>query len=206
MSLIDITRPLHNGIPSWPEDVPFRRDVTVRLLGDRRCRISSFSMSAHAGTHLDLPAHLAAQGGTARTVESIDLQVLVGPARVVDARGRPSVTEELIHALQDCPPRVLLRTDNSERDYAMEGFVALAEAAAEALVSRACLLLGIDGPSVDTAEDGDLPVHRLLLDAGVALVEGLDLSRATPGDYELICLPLPLEGSDGAPVRALLRR
>ncbi len=204
MPLIDITRPLHNGLPVWPDDVPFRRDATVKLLGERRCRISSLTMSAHAGTHIDVAAHLASQGGAARTVDAIELDVLIGPARVVDARGLASVTAELIHALGEGPPRVLLRTDNSDREYAMEGYVGLEEAAAGLLVSRGCVLLGIDGPSVDT--EADLPVHRVLLDAGVVLLEGLDLSAAAPGDYELTCLPLPLEGSDGAPVRALLRR
>lgn len=203
MRLIDITRPLHNGLPVWPDDVPFRRDATVKLLGDRRCRVSSLTMSAHAGTHLDVPAHLAVQGGAARTVEAIELDVLCGPARVVDARGHARVTAELIHAIGDGPSRILLRTDNSERDYTMEGFVALEEAAAGLLVRRGCVLLGIDGPSVDTAPD--LPVHRVLLDAGVVLVEGLDLGRAPAGDYELICLPLPLDGADGSPVRAVLR-
>jgi arylformamidase len=219
MPLIDITRPLHNGFPAWPDDVPFRRDTTVKLLGDRRCRTSSLAMSAHAGTHIDAPQHLAPQGAPARTVEALALAALIGPARVVDLRGKRVIAAEeirssrsgvldartRIHALGECPPRVLLRTDNSERDFSVDAFVAMTEDAAALLLGRSCVLVGIDGPSVDLPQATGLPVHRLLLDAGVAVLEGLDLGRAAPGDYELICLPLALEGSDGAPARAVLR-
>ncbi len=83
--------------------------------------------------------------------------------------------------------------------------MALSSEAAECLVARACLLVGIDGPSIDPADSYDLPAHRALLRAGVTLVEGLDLARVDPGDYQLTCLPLPLAGSDGAPARAVLR-
>jgi arylformamidase len=205
MPLIDITRPLYNGFPAWPDDVPFRRDTTVKRLGNRRFTTSSLAMSAHAGTHIDAPQHLALPGNPARTIEMLSLAALVGPARVVDLRGRSVVTAGALPALRDTPPRVLLRTDNSERDYAVDHFVAMTEDAAAQLLGHACVLVGIDGPSVDAPESAGLPVHRLLLDAGVVVVEGLDLGRAAAGDYELFCLPLALAGSDGAPARAILR-
>lgn len=224
-SLIDITRPLHPGMPCWPGDPPLERKETVVRVGDHLCRSSHLCLSAHAGTHLDAPAHLvpdpsgslfAGDAGFAfseepepalapATVDQLQLDILMGQARVVDLRGQEAIIAQSIRDLPDCPARLLLRTDNSERPYAMEGFVALEPEAAEALLSRACLLVGIDGPSVDPADSVDLPAHRVLLGAGVVIIEGLDLSRAAAGDYQLVCLPLLLRGADGAPVRAVLQ-
>jgi arylformamidase len=204
--IIDISRALHPDLATWPGDAPFRRRQSTVTVGDRLCRASQLELAAHAGTHLDAPAHLCSEEAVARTVDELDLQLLVGPARVVDLRGRAAVDASAIHALPDCPPRLLLRTENSERPYDVERFVALTAEAAESLVGRACLLVGVDGPSVDLVDSPDLPAHRALLDAGVVIVEGLDLSRASAGDYELICLPLALTRAEGAPARAILRR
>lgn len=205
--LIDISRPLSNGFPHWPEDPAFQRTVSSINVGQRQLSVSALTMSAHSGTHLDAPSHLAdPDEDPAPTVTDLDLNLLVGPATVLDARGGAEVTAEQIRALPGCPARVLLRTDNSDRPYSMERFVALSADAAQALVSRACLLVGIDGPSMDPPEALDLPAHQALLAAGTVLLEGLDLRHAEPGvDYELICLPLALRGADGAPARAVLR-
>jgi arylformamidase len=224
MTLIDITRTLHPGLPVWPTDPPFSRQPSEVPAGDRRCVSSTLTLGSHAGTHVDAPAHLlpgegeldpgdeamlggAAPQGPPPGIEQLDLGVMLGPARVLDMRGQPLVTGDLIRALPDCPQRVLLRTDNSSAaEFLVRDFVALDPEAAGALVSRACLLVGIDGPSIDPDHAPDLPAHRVLLGAGVVVLEGLDLSRAEPGDYELICLPLRIRDADGAPARVVLRR
>jgi arylformamidase len=108
--------------------------------------------------------------------EELRLDVLVGPCEVVDGAG---VAE-----------RVLIK-----------GAAALDGAAAQELVDRGVRLVGVDQMSV-----GDENAHRVLLGAGVVVVEGLDLSGVEPGVYELYCLPLKLVGSDGAPARAILVR
>jgi arylformamidase len=202
-SLIDITRRLDERLLPWPGDAPFRRESRQESVADRVCRVSTVSLGLHLGTHLDAPAHLSTGDGA--SVDRIALDLLVGPARVVDARGLRSVGAELLRALPDCPPRILLRTDSSDRPQDVHEYVWLAAEAAEALVSRACLLVGLDSPSPDPPDSPDLPAHRCLLDAGVILLEGLDLHAAPPGDYELICLPLALAGVEAAPARAVLR-
>ena len=117
----------------------------------------------------------ALEGGAA--IEALPLDALVGAAEVVDFPG----------GLPDAP-RILLRAGGAE----------LEPADAEALTNR--LLVGIDGPTIGGEE-----VHRTLLAAGVVILEGLDLRAAEPGPYELLCLPLLVEGADGAPARVLLR-
>jgi arylformamidase len=202
--LIDITRPLDERVPAWPGDARLHRECRSELVGDSSCKVTSFGMSAHLGTHVDAPAHLS-EGEGAASIDAVDLAVFVGPARVVDARGVAVVDAQLVQRLSDCPPRILLRTDNSDRPYDVQSFVWLAPDAADALVSRACILVGVDGPSPDPPDSLELPAHRRLLDAGTVVVEGLDLHGVPEGNYELICLPLALRGAEAAPARALLR-
>ncbi len=64
--------------------------------------------------------------------------------------------------------------------------------------------MGVDYLSVQRFRDPEPLTHRILLSAGVVILEGVDLSRVDPGSYELICLPLKIVGSDGAPARAVL--
>jgi arylformamidase len=78
--------------------------------------------------------------------------------------------------------------------------VSLGEDAANHLAELKTLAVGIDYLSMGGPE-----VHRTLLRAGVAIIEGLNLSKVSPGEYELLCLPLNIPGGDGAPARALLK-
>lgn len=204
MKHIDISRTLVAGFPAWPGDVPYRREVEVESRDGFQLHCSSITLSAHCGTHVDAPLHLRSEGASGPGAEAFDLNVLMGPARVIDLRGSDLILPAAIQSLPDCPARLLLRTDNSSRPYRMQDFVALSAEAAQCLAARACILVGIDGPSIDPEECLDLPAHRTLLGAGVTVVEGLDLARVDPGDYLLTCLPLPLAGSDGAPARAVL--
>ena len=71
------------------------------------------------------------------------------------------------------------------------------------LVERGVRLVGADTLSIEPATDS-YPVHRLLLGAGVVIVEGLDLRAVGAGPYQLVCLPLRVAGGDGAPARAVL--
>jgi len=87
----------------------------------------------------------------------------------------------------------------------LRGRAALLPDAARRIARMGVVLVGTDGMSIDPAGDDDLPAHRILLEAGIVLIENLDLTHAPPGRYELIALPLLIPGADGAPVRALLR-
>jgi arylformamidase len=106
--------------------------------------------------------------------------------------------------------RLLIKTSNSkfwargETEFHTD-YVGLGPDAAEWLVQRKIELVGVDYLSVAPWKESR-PTHQILLSAGVVVVEGLDLSGVTPGSYELICLPLKLVGSDGAPARAVLMK
>ncbi|MFZ2359955.1 MAG: cyclase family protein [Anaerolineae bacterium] len=207
MTIYDITLTITPALPVWPGDPPVRLTQPSHLERGDICTITRLDMGAHTGTHLDAPAHFIRGGATA---ESLSLDVLIGPALVVDARGRGHVTANVLETLV-IPPgvqRLLLHTDNSaiwqrgEMAF-VEQFTAITADGAQWLVDRGIRLVGIDYLSVGSFDDG-IPTHQILLDAGVIAVEGLNLSAIEPGDYQLICLPIKLGGSDGAPCRAVL--
>jgi arylformamidase len=137
----------------------------------------------------------------------VPFDTLIGEAEVYDLRGRAEITaDDLREVGVDSVTRLLLKTDNSH--WVRTGPVPrvpthLAEDAAQYLVEKQVTLIGIDGLTVDAPDS--VAAHRVLLEAGVTILETIDLSAVAPGDYSLICLPLRLVGLDGAPARAMLR-
>ena len=202
---IDISLPIRNGMVHWPSDPP----VSVRPFkspekGDRS-RVSQIKIGSHTGTHVDAPRHYLEDG---RTVDQLPLGHLMGPCCVVDCRGRRTVSRSDVESvtLRETP-RVLFRTDNSERlatGKFFRDYVYLEEDAAAWLAACGALLVGVDGLSVDMYHGPTPGAHLALLGAGVTVIEGLNLVDVEPGRYELVCLPLRIEGCDGAPARAVL--
>jgi arylformamidase len=164
--------------------------------------------SVHTGTHVDAPAHFIDNGAT---VEQLPMEVLIGKAIVIDIPDEHIITPEIIEA-QKLPvetERLLFKTKNSAlwanpaHEFNPE-FVALSAESARWIVSRGIKLVGIDYLSIQLFKDAAPLTHRILLEAGVIILEGLDLRAINPGTYQLICLPLKLAGSEGAPARAIL--
>ena len=193
MQIIDVSVPVRPGMITYPGDPEVRLE-RVSSIGDGDVvNLSRLDLGVHSGTHVDAPLHFV-DGGP--SVETLPLDVLVGPCVVVDG---------LVPAV--VPPgaeRVLFKTPNSrlwERAEFSEDFVALDAEAARELVAAGVRLVGIDYLSI-----GDEEAHRVLLGVGVVAVEGLDLREVEPGEYRLVCAPLKLEGAEGAPARVLLLR
>ncbi len=206
MSLYDVTRPLSSSLPVYPGDPVIElAPIAQRAWGDA-ANVTRMVLSSHTGTHIDAPRHFFDAG---TTVDRLDLQVLIGPVRVVEVPCVSHITESDVdaHDLEGAT-RVLFKTPNAllwDRPGFQAAYHALTPRAAERLVACGVRLVGIDYLSVDAYEAPDFPVHRCLLQAGVVIVEGLDLRAVSPGEYELFALPLLLENGDGAPARVLLR-
>lgn len=209
MPVVDLTLGVEHGGLVWPGDPPVEVEPWSLTARGDASNVSALRLGSHTGTHVDPPAHLL-DGGM--TVDRLPLDAMVGPATVVDLRGvrGPLADAHLDAALPEGPvERVLLRTDNSSLwdaplDAVPPSWVALSEDAARWMVWRGVRLVGFDFLSVDALDAEGLPVHRVLLGAGVVLVEGLDLRAAEPGQHQLACLPLKLVGGDGAPARCVL--
>lgn len=203
MTLYDISVTLSPALPRYPGDPPVR----FRPHPAEPFRVTRLAFGSHAGTHLDAPAHLLPDGTSAA---DLPLARLLGPCLVLDLRGHEGDIDAA--ALRRLPlqghSRILLHTRNSalwrQRRYSSRHVGLTADGAAW-LVERGAELVGIDYLSVEPA-GGDSSAHRRLLEAGVVVLEGLDLSAVEHGAYELLCLPLKLAVADGAPCRAVLRR
>jgi arylformamidase len=154
---------------------------------------------------VDAPVHFI-KGGTG--VDQIGFHRLIGPARVIDVSGAQAI--EVRHLEKQhirAHDRVLLKTRNSQhwKERAFRtNYTFLSTEAARWLVERDVWTIGIDYLSIAGMEFGP-ETHRVLLSVSVCIIEGLDLSRIEPGEYDLVCLPLRLVGLDGAPARVILR-
>jgi arylformamidase len=200
MEIIDISVPIRPGMPTYPGDPTVTLERVKSLADGDVVNLSRVDLGAHTGTHVDAPLHFI---DGAEAMESLPLDALVGPARVVDLTAAERLDAAAFDGVE-LAERVLLKTTNSElwaRDSFAEGALQLDGGAAGVLVDAGVRLVGIDYLSI-----GDPEAHRVLLGAGVVPVEGLDLRGVDAGQYELICAPLKLVGSDGAPARVLLRR
>ncbi len=204
---IDVTVPLRDGMVHWPDDPPVRIRRHLKLEQGDSCNLTVVTMSVHSGTHMDAPIHFVPRGDS---IDRMPLAAGMGPARVVGIRSRTAiqVSELRTHGIRR-GERVLFRTRNSRRawrtDRFVEDFVHLTLDAAAYLADREVLTVGIDYLSVAGFHDDTVVTHRALMDAGVWIIEGLDLSRVSPGPYELLCLPLKIAAGDGAPARVLVR-
>ncbi|MBI2371114.1 MAG: cyclase family protein [Deltaproteobacteria bacterium] len=205
---IDISVPLRSGMAHWPHDPPVQIERLFDLRRGDVYTLSKLSMSAHAGTHMDAPLHFIQTG---KGLDEMPFAATIGPARVIEIHDPESIRPDVLrsHRIRR-GERVLFKTKNSTRcwntDSFVEDFVHLSIEAARFLAGRGVRAVGIDYLSVGGYLEKNGPeVHRALLEAGVWIIEGLDLSRVRPGTYELLCLPLRILRGDGAPARAILR-
>jgi arylformamidase len=207
MNLIDVSVPLDSNVPTYPGNTPFSIEPMMRTGRGDHANVSSLHLSAHAGTHVDAPWHSLNDG--ART-ESLSLDVLVGPARVVElATTQPITAADLQPFDLSKDVRVLLKTRNSnlwDSPQFHADFIGVAESGAKYLVDCGVRLVGVDYLSVEVYHAPGAPAHHTLLRAGVAIIEGLNLRGVAAGAYELFCLPLRVVGCDGAPARVVLRK
>ncbi len=156
---------------------------------------------------MDAPLHFIRQG---IGIDKMPLDTTMGRARVIEIQDTESIKpEELVRNRIRRGERILFKTRNSLRvwqtDTFSEDFVFISKEAAHFLAERKVRVIGVDYLSVGGFKRDGSETHRTLLEGGVWIIEGLDLSRVKPGKYDLICLPLKLEQGDGAPARAILR-
>jgi arylformamidase len=205
-TLFDISVPVKNGGVVYPGNPEIHIELQQDMSRGGSSNVSLLSIGSHTGTHVDAPLHMIPGGAG---VDRIPLDALIGPALVIAFDDDVmAVTEAYLRSQPIAGhERVLLKTRNSqyirERDFHRD-YTYLAPDGAEYLVSLGVRLVGIDYLSIEQFHSGHHRTHKTLLSRGVVIVEGLDLSEPPAGEYELYCLPLLLEGVDGAPARAVL--
>ncbi len=195
----------------WPGDPRVELEKLQDIEAGDEANVSRITMGAHSGTHVDAPLHYI-PGATG--IAGIPPGALLGPARVILAKGTNGGSGEIGQEELETQgirqgERILFKTENSALWGRSPGlfrkeFIHLGAEAANFLAQKKVRAVGIDYLSVGGLSGGPL-VHKILLEAGIWIIEALDLSMAVPGDYELICLPLKIEGLEAAPARAYLR-
>lgn len=204
--IYDISVPVVSGGAVYPGNPEIRIEPTSQVSKGDSSNVSRLSLGSHTGTHVDAMKHFFDDGST---VDTLPLESLIGPATVI-AFPDDVMSVTAAHLKQhrlDGVSRLLIRTRNSgfitdgtfHKDYTY-----VTPDGAEYLVSLGIKLVGVDYLSVEQFHSGHHKTHRTLLGKDVVIVEGLDLSAITPGQYDLYCLPLRLTGLDGAPARAIL--
>jgi kynurenine formamidase len=215
--LIDLSHPLKEGQPSWDAQCGFAhknsldyKDCTT----DVKFRVQTIEMSCGFGTHIDAPAHCMPSG---KTIDELDLNDLISPCVVIDISqkahaGYQCTIEDIINfenQYQLIEPHyfVIIWTGWSKywdfpekyRNHLM--FPTVSKEAAELLIARNILGLGVDTLGPDTPESG-YPVHQIMLSQGKYLVENIAYAPPATGSFVLIA-PLPIVGGTEAPVRLI---
>lgn len=205
---LDVTYTISNNIVTWPGD----RTVEITKLStigekDAEANVTNLALSAHTGTHIDAPLHFLAHGAD---ITVMPLDHTIGPAKLIHITDPLQITfSELKEHDIERGDRLLFRTRNSDTDWSrqpfMKDYVYLSTNAAQYLIKLGVKCIGVDYLSVAGEENGK-EVHQLLLSAGITVIEGLKLIAIVPGRYEMIALPIKIEGSDGAPARVVIKK
>jgi arylformamidase len=203
--LWDISPPVHAGTPVFPGDTAYQQRWAAAIGPGCPVNVGELTLSPHIGAHADAPLHYDPAGAA---IGAVDLAPFLGRCRVVHAMGCGPLVQwaHLQHALQDLPPRVLVRTyARMPIDRWDPQLAAYAPETVERLAALGVRLIGIDTASIDPADSKTLDSHQVIRRLDLRVLENLVLDDVPEGDYELIALPLKLTTADASPVRAVLR-
>ncbi|MGM0836701.1 MAG: arylformamidase [Bacillota bacterium] len=206
MIIYDISRTLHAKTPTWPGDTPFSYSLNWTKEESGSVNVGSIEMSVHTATHVDAPYHFDENGAK---VDQLELSVFMGPAIVLDVSELKELTRESLEELLkgQVKKRILFKTSAWKDEEVFPGSIPSLKLDAVAVLKELSVpLIGVDLPSVDQLDSKELAVHHLLHEANIAILEGIDLRNVEEGEYQMVALPLKIDGADGSPVRAVLVR
>jgi arylformamidase len=204
--IYDISVPIRSGGLVYPGNPDIEITLQQAVARGAGANVSAIRFGSHTGTHADAARHFFDDG---QPIDQIPLDRLIGPALLLGFADDVRAVGAKELKAQDLKrhKRILLRTRNSallaQRDFVRD-YTYLAPDGAEYLVDNGVEVVGIDYLSIEQFHSGHHRTHRTLLAKSVVILEGLDLSVPPPGEYQLVCLPLRIEGCDGAPARAVL--
>jgi arylformamidase len=206
MGILDISRVLEPDMTVWPGDTAYQIERVLNLDQGEAVNLTTLTMSAHTGTHVDAPLHFT-EGG--HSIEELDLEPYWGAAQVVTSAKRAGPLEPKDLEGYDLSRARRLLVRSLSRDYLPdqfpESYVYPSPTLAEYLGSLSICLYGSDGPSMDDVNSRSLEGHHALRRQNIAILEWLDFRKVPDGIYELVAMPLKIAGGDGSPVRAVLR-
>jgi arylformamidase len=207
---IDISYHLNEKLIHWPQD-PIPPDIksnSATIEGEGTVSMTQMTINTHHGTHVDAPRHFFPDG---TTIDEMPLDALMGPVRVIEIKNTELITPEELesHNIQ-AGERVLFKSVNSsyyQTGKFVEDFVHFRAEGANFLKEKKISAVGVDYLAVGSFRDRPslIEVHQIFLGSGIWIIEALDLSAVTAGNYEMICLPLRIHQGDAAQARAIVR-
>ncbi len=205
MNYWDISPLISPRLAVWPGDTPLSREILVDISKGENIDLSTLRATVHIGAHTDAPHHYHRDGVG---IHAVDIETYIGPCFVHTVENKPMIMpSDCSIPLASGAKRILFRTNSFPNpDVFNQDFAAFHPDAIAAMGQAGVVLVGIDTPSVDPFSSKDLRSHQNLFKYKMANLEGIVLTNAADGHYELIALPLRLEGFDASPVRAILRR
>lgn len=201
---IDISQPLNEKLAHWPGDQPFHYHTSLTKEKTGSVNIGEITTSTHIGTHVDAPYHFNQDG---KRILDLDIDRYIGRCKVIDLCTCTEINASALKAKHiGMAERLLIRTalPNDPERFPDEVSPVTPDGAAY-MKSIGVKLVGVDTPSVDPISSKDLVGHHALHQHDIYILENVMLDGIEEGDYELIALPLPLEGADGSPVRAVIK-
>lgn len=207
MKIIDISRTIHPGMEMYPGDVGPQITKISGLDEGESYNISCITLGTHTGTHVDPPLHILHDGAG---MERVPLDNLVGNARVLDLSSINRPIEVTDIAPLETVGIILLKGGPGDSDDSGSSGSRVASCGACLTASCTRYLMDIGIKTIGTnaisigATDEEYEVHHTLLDAGIVVIEGLEMTDVEAGDYFLVCLPLKIANGDGGPARAVL--
>ena len=205
MDIIDITPLINSKIAVFPGDTPFSQEFLMSTDSGQHLTLSRIATTVHLGAHTDAPNHYGAQS---ESIETRSLDYYIGPCQVIQVkipRGERIQKDDLKNIKIEAP-RILFKTLSYPNPYQWnDDFNSLSGELIQYLFNSGVQLVGIDTPSIDPAADKTLESHLCVHKNNMAILEGIVLDHVSEGLYELIALPLKIEGADATPVRAILR-
>ncbi len=202
--IIDISPMLSERIAVFPGDRAFQRQVSMDLKKGDALSLSSITTTVHLGAHADAPSHYSANG---QSIDQRKLELYLGPCQVLrlsSLQNGQRIQPSDLGTRKILAPRVLFYTGSFSAETWTNDFNALSPELIAYLYEQGVVLVGIDTPSVDTAESKALETHAAIARYDLAVLEGLVLDHVDEGLYQLIALPLKIEEGDASPVRAVL--
>jgi arylformamidase len=202
---IDISQPLTNEVAHWPGDTPFSYEVSYTKEQTGSVNIGKITTSVHIGTHVDAPFHFINDG---KRILDLDINIFIGDCRMIDVSTAHEIDEETLSKFDlEGVTRLLIRTSipNNPNFFPVQ-IPYMTKSGATYLKEKGVKLIGVDVPSVDQLDSKELEGHHALYENGIHILENVMLDHLSPGDYDLIALPLALKDADGSPVRAVVRR
>lgn len=202
----DLTQTIHPELEAWPGEPKFSKHESATISDQCPVNVGVYTLSAHTGTHADSPYHYDSEG---LDIASCDLNTFIGKCQLVDVTQSTGIVTmaDIHHVEWKCTERILFRTyAQFPHNQWNENFTAIHPDVIAYIANLGCKLIGTDAASVDPQTSKKLDAHMAVRTHDLRILEGLVLEHIPEGVYELIALPLKIEGGDGSPLRAVLRK